>query len=205
MWLPTKDSPGLWGASSQQLNRVKTSFFFSSNTDQSVQEEIKRRFGAQVIRQHEKYLGLPLLVGRKKQNAFNDIKEELAKKLAGWKEKLLSKAGKEILIKAAAQAIPIYTMCCFKLPDTLCEELTSMIRNFWWAQKQDERKLNWMSWDKLCMPKVDGVMGFKQLKPFNLAWLAKQGWRLQMGQNSLVYHVFKAKYFPNYDFVSFTW
>uniref|UniRef100_A0A7N2L004 RNase H type-1 domain-containing protein n=1 Tax=Quercus lobata TaxID=97700 RepID=A0A7N2L004_QUELO len=58
-----------------------------------------------------------------------------------------------------------------------------------------------MSWDKLCMPKVDGGMGFKQLKPFNLALLAKQWWRLQMGQNSLVYHVFKAKYFPNCDFV----
>ena len=29
-------------------------------------------------------------------------------------------------------------------------------------------------------------MGFKQLKQFNLALLVKQGWRLQMGQNSLV-------------------
>ena len=114
---------------------------------------------------------------------------------------MLSKTGKEILIKAVAQAIPNYTMSCFKLPYTLCEELTSMIRNFWWGQKQNERKLNWMSWDNLCKPKVDGVMGFKQLKPFNLALLAKQGWRLQMGQNSLVYHVFKARYFPTSDFV----
>ena len=107
--------------------------------------QFKRRFRAQVIKQHEKYLGLPSLVGRKKQITFNDIKEKLAKKLVGWKERLLSKASKEILIKAVAQAIPTYTISCFKLPDTLCEELTSMIRNFWWAQKQDERKLNWMS------------------------------------------------------------
>ncbi|KAL0001686.1 hypothetical protein SO802_015467 [Lithocarpus litseifolius] len=40
--------------------------------------------------------------GRKKRNTFNDIKEKLAKKLARWKEKLFSKAGKEILIKAVA-------------------------------------------------------------------------------------------------------
>ena len=56
--------------------------------------------------------------------------EKLAKRLARWKEKLISKAGKEILIKVVAQAIPTYTMSCFKLLDTLCEELMSIIRNF---------------------------------------------------------------------------
>ena len=119
----------------QQLNRAKTSLFFSSNTNPSVQEKIKQRFGAQVIGQHEKYLGLLSLVRRKRQNTFNDIKEKLVKKLVGWKEKLLSKASNEVLIKAVAQTIPTYIMSCFKLPDTLCEELMSMIRNFWWGQK----------------------------------------------------------------------
>ena len=88
-----------------------------------------------MIRNHEKYLGLPLLVGKNKRNSFNSIKEKLAKKLSGWKEKLLSKAGKEVLNKAVAQAIPTYTMSCFKLPDTLYDELKSLIRNFWWRQK----------------------------------------------------------------------
>ena len=59
------------------------------------------------------------------------MKEKLAKKLTGWKEKLLSKVGKEVLIKAVAQAIPTYTMSCFKIPNALCDELTSMIWNFW--------------------------------------------------------------------------
>ena len=34
----------------QQLNHVKTSLFFSSNTSRDVQEEIKNRFGAQIIK-----------------------------------------------------------------------------------------------------------------------------------------------------------
>ena len=49
----------------QQLNRAKTSLFFSSNTLRDVQEEIKNWFGAQIIKQHEKYLGLSSLVGKK--------------------------------------------------------------------------------------------------------------------------------------------
>ena len=51
------------------------------------------------------------------------------------------------------------------------------------------------------MPKSCGGMGFKLLKPFNLALLVKQGWRLQVGQNSLVYKVFKERYFPDCDFL----
>lgn len=132
-------------ASGQQLNRAKTSLFFSSNTTHEVQEEIKSKFGAQVIKQHKKYLGLPSLVGKNRKNSFKEIKDKLARKLAGWKEKLLSKAGKEILIKAVAQAIPTYSMSCFKIPDSLCEEMTSLMRNFWWGQKKYERKMAWIS------------------------------------------------------------
>ena len=80
-----------------------------------------------MIKQHQKYLGLPLLVGRNKKASFSAIKDKLSKKLAGWKGKLFSKVGKEVLIKAVAQAIPTYTMSCFKISDSLCDELTSMI------------------------------------------------------------------------------
>ena len=148
----------------QQLNCAKTSLFFSTNTSREVQEEIRERFGAQVIKQHEKYLDLPSLVGRNKKASFSAIKDKLSKKLAGWKGKLLYKAGKEALIKAVAQAIPTYTMSCFKIPDSLCDELTSMIRNFWWGQKGEEKKMAWLSWDKFCEPKERGGMGFKRLQ-----------------------------------------
>ncbi|XP_075664485.1 uncharacterized protein LOC142634090 [Castanea sativa] len=113
-------------SSGQQLNRNKTSLFFSHNTANGVKETIKAMFGAQVIKQHESYLGLPSLVGRLKRNIFAQLKLRVSNKLAGWKEKLLSNAGKEVLIKAVAQAVPSYTMSYFKLPNSLCDELTRM-------------------------------------------------------------------------------
>ena len=78
----------------------------------------------------ERYLGMPAYVGKSKSKTFQYIKEKVWGKIQGWKEKLLSKAGKEILIKATAQAIPEYTMTCFDLTKDLCDELSSMIRRF---------------------------------------------------------------------------
>ena len=92
--------------------------------------------------QHRKYLGLPSLIGKSKKQVFTEIKETVSKKLAGWKEKLLSIGGREILIKSVAQAMLTYTMSCFQLPKTLCDDLERMMRNFWWGQRNQETKLH---------------------------------------------------------------
>ncbi|XP_023879643.1 uncharacterized mitochondrial protein AtMg00310-like [Quercus suber] len=76
-----------------------------------------------------------------------------------------------------------------------------MTRQFWWGQANKERKLAWLSWKKLCMPKDRGGLGFRDLKLFNIALLAKQGWRLQTNTSSLFCRVFRAKYFPLGSFV----
>ena len=102
-------------SSGQQLNRNKTSLFFSHNIAIEVKDTIKRMFGAQVIKPHESYLGLPFLVGRSKRNTFSQLKQRVSNKLVRWKEKLLSNAGKEILIKVVAEVVPSYTMSCLKL------------------------------------------------------------------------------------------
>ena len=60
-------------------------------------------------------------------NTFWQLKERLDNKLSRWKEKMLSRVGNEILIKAVAQAIPTYTMSVYKLPNILCNEMTGMV------------------------------------------------------------------------------
>ena len=100
------------------------------------------------------------------------------------------------------QAVPTYTMSFFKLSNTLCYEMTSMVHKFWWGLTNERNKMAWLSWDKMCLPKDEGGLGFRDLKAFNLALLAKQGWRLQTNITLLVHKVFKAQYFPEGDFLS---
>uniref|UniRef100_A0A2N9GC52 Reverse transcriptase zinc-binding domain-containing protein n=1 Tax=Fagus sylvatica TaxID=28930 RepID=A0A2N9GC52_FAGSY len=183
---------------------ITTKFLFQIgliNTSDTVKEEIQFRLGARGTNQLEKYLGLPPIIGRSKRKAFEDIKSRIGRKVGGWKEKLLSQAGKEILIKAVAQAIPTYAMSVFRLPGSLCDEINSMISNYWWGQKQGERKIHWVGWKKLAISKEEGGMGFRDLRLFNSALLARQCWRIIKNPHSLLVRVLKSKYFPNSSFL----
>lgn len=57
-----------------------------------------------------KYIGLPSNWGNSKRHMFAWILGRVKTKLEGWKEQIVSKAGKEILLKSMVQAIPHYAM-----------------------------------------------------------------------------------------------
>lgn len=148
-------------------------------------------------RQCDKYLGLPVFVGQSKKNVFAYLKDRIWKRIQGWKEKFLPWAGKEILIKAVAQAIPTFAMGCFDLAKTLCDQLSTMICRYWWNQQEGNHKIHWLSWEKMILPKSKGGMGFRDIYGFNLAMRAKQGWRLLQNPDSLCAQILRAKYHPN--------
>ena len=104
--------------------------FFSKNNNAQMQEAIKSSLNVPAIQHYEKYLGLLSFVGRVKKACFTQIKERIWARMQGWKEKLLSQASKEVIIKVVVQSIPTYSMSVFKLPVSLCKDIEAMIRKF---------------------------------------------------------------------------
>ena len=98
---------------------------------------------------------------------FSFIKERVWKKLEGWKEIYLCRAGRELLIKSIIQAIPFYNKSCFELPQGLCHDIDVMISRFFWGGNVDKRLMHWVSWDHMTHPKPQGGFGFQKINDFS--------------------------------------
>lgn len=71
--------------------------------------------------------------GKSKGETLEFVKHKVLAKIQGWKQNLLSWAGKEVSIKTVAIAVPAYAMSCFKLPKKWCNGVNSAVSNFWWG------------------------------------------------------------------------
>ena len=115
-----------------------------------------------------------------------------------WKQKHLSHGGKEVLLKAIAVAMPIFSMNIFRLPKEICSEINAILAKFWWGSG-DKKGLHWYSWNRISVPKREGGLGFKDLEIFNQALLSKQVWRIMQNPNCLMARILKARYFSDGD------
>jgi hypothetical protein len=126
---------------------------------------------------------------------------------------MLSKEGKEVLIKVVAQAIPRYVMGCFDIAKEVCDQIRSLIARYWWSDQDNDNRIHWLSKEILSLPKGWGGIGFRDIHTFNLVMLAKQVWRLIHRPNSLCANILRVAYFPNGDVLnpkhvknmSYTW
>ena len=139
--------------------------------------------------------------GIKKIRFFNEIKLRVLSKLLSCQNKRFSSGGKEVLIKAVAQAVPAFAMSVFKIPQGLCDDIERAVARFWWGSLKTQRSIHWTRWEKLCSAKIRGGLGFREFSSFNQALITKQGWRVMHNPESLMAKILKAKYFKHTDFM----
>lgn len=138
-------------------------------------------------------------MGRSKFNSFQWIKEKIWQHINNGKNKLLSQPGREILIKAVLQGLSMYTMSVYRFPQALCRDIGVLYPHFWWGWSDHEWKIHWFSWKSMRVSKMEAGMGFRNLKAFNLALLAKMLWYILSKPHSLAATILKDKYLKGYN------
>ncbi|XP_019176908.1 PREDICTED: uncharacterized protein LOC109172215 [Ipomoea nil] len=85
------------------VNYHKSSICYSKNTSEFDRDEVTQNFGVVQAPNFGEYLGLPSFVGRNKKAVFSYIEDKIKYRIGSWNKKMLSQAGKEILLKSWIQ------------------------------------------------------------------------------------------------------
>ena len=115
------------------VSEAKSTIFFSPCTPVETRVEVCTTLNIMAEAITDKYLGLPPIVGVDRSDCFQHLIDRVLSRIRGWKEKLLSYGGREVLLKSIIQAIPSYAMSVFKLPNGICKTITNKMSGFWWG------------------------------------------------------------------------
>ncbi|KAL9681842.1 hypothetical protein QQ045_013631 [Rhodiola kirilowii] len=154
--------------SGQRINMKKLEVVFSCKTPAD-----RRKYIGNLLRIEQKDGDLQLHYGK-------DLEEG----------KILSMAGKEVLIKAVVQSIPVYMMSVYYFPQKNLDNIAKLIGQYWW-NKTGRKGISWVSREVLQQKKEGGGLGFKDLRVFNEAILMKICWHILTQPQLLVSQVLR--------------
>lgn len=120
------------------------------------------------------YLGLPLSASKLYNSDFQPLIAKCDKYLSGWHGKLLSTGGRLVLTNAVLSSLPVYWMSSLLLPKGVIDAIDRRRRAFLWTGEEScsgSRCL--IAWDRVCMAKLEGGLGVKDLATQNHCLLLK--------------------------------
>lgn len=89
--------------------------------------------------------------------------EKFKIKLASWKRRYLSFAGRLTLIKAILSSLPVYYLSLFKMPVGVAKEINKIQSTFLWGGLDLKRKVHLVKWDNVTLSKTQVGWELKEL------------------------------------------
>lgn len=143
----------------------------------------------------ERYLGMPLLIGKSKKQWFIHLLDKVKNRLSICRGKTMAQCSKSLMINTVTNTIPSYTMSCFQIPKDIINEYNVVQRDFWWGF-EEKRGTYITSWKDLNLHKDIGGQGFKDLDILNKSFLIRAAWRICINSDEVWVKCMVAKYFP---------
>ncbi|MCH79913.1 ribonuclease H protein, partial [Trifolium medium] len=132
-----------------------------------------------------KYLGLPVGANPRRLVTWQPLLNTLQNKLSVWGNRYVSLGGRLILLNSVLSAIPIFFLSYMKMPVIVWKEVVKIQRKFLWGGVSDRKRISWVKWETICLPKREGGLGVRDLRIVNTSLLAKWRWRLLQNEDAM--------------------
>lgn len=110
-----------------QTNISKSHVMFSHSINKIRKEEIIQNFQFKEVSRWWTHLGIPMNGQRIPSWGFNSIIAKIDNAISGWRAKLLSFAGKVVLIKSIIFSIPIFCLAGCKVPYSVIDKIERLV------------------------------------------------------------------------------
>lgn len=131
------------------------------------------------------YLGVPMYAKKIPVKEGNILVEKMMARIRQWGSRNLSYAGRMVLINSVLLTIHTYWCHFLILPKSIIKSIIGVCRAFLWKGKEDFGGPGAVAWDKICLPKAYGGLGFRCIGRWNRAALFKQVWAVANKEDSL--------------------
>lgn len=80
----------------------------------------------------------------------------MEQKLQAWGSRVISKAGKVMLLKTTTQTIRNFWMSLFLILKEITDTIEKRMNAYWWGSNGEIGGIKWMAWERLCEVKEEG-------------------------------------------------
>jgi hypothetical protein len=98
------------------------------------------------------------------------------KNLENWAFRTLNTTTQLVLLKAVLQSMYLYLLSALASPKVILKAIRNLQRSFMWGRYRKEKKWALVAWDKLCLRKLKGGLGLRDLKSLGVVLGAKTWW-----------------------------
>ena len=180
-------------ASGLKINFAKSRFGAIWKSEQWC-KEVAEFLNCSLLSMPFSYLGIPIGANPRRREVWDLIIRKCESKLSRWKQKHISMGGRVTLINAVLTALPIYFFSFFRTPSKVIQQLVNIQRKFLWGGVSEQRRIAWVKWKTVCLPKEKGGLGIKDLRKFNTALLGKWRWDLFQQNGQMWTRILNSKY-----------
>ena len=183
------------------LNRLKSTIIVPKKMNHNVRNSLTSHSGLTVSSDFGKYLGVHISPNKLRKSDYLDLLDKTTDRIRGWQAKLLNMAGRCTLIKSVLNTYPLHVMQTNILPIGVLQDLQKNVKRFLWNKVGHGHYISRTSWDQVCKPMMEGGLGIRDLRHWNLCFMAKLGWKFLTQPSKLWVKILKNKYCKGSNFM----
>ncbi|KAL9677072.1 hypothetical protein QQ045_005299 [Rhodiola kirilowii] len=148
---------------------LQKSHLFTGGMGTSKVKWVEEIIGTRVSPLPVRYLGLPLTSRSLSRKDCDTLIEQITARLQCWSNRLLSRAGKRVLVSSVLQAMIFFWARVCVLPKTVIRAVNAACASFLWNGSCGKRGGHLVKWEDVCKSKEEGGLGLKDLDRMNMA------------------------------------